>query len=63
MYAIYGVPFTINKKPSHVSIFLPYIHGAIHGSVMGNVKSPTVLEHPRFLGSHMISHDITCAIF
>ena len=24
MYAIYGVTFTINKNPSHVSINLPY---------------------------------------
>ena len=30
MSAIYGVPFTINENPSHVSIFLPYIHGS-HG--------------------------------
>ena len=25
MYAIYGLPFTINKKPIHVSINLPYM--------------------------------------
>ena len=45
MYAKLMVTFTINKNPSHVSIWIPYIHGSVMGHDWGFLLMVAMAKH------------------
>ena len=55
MYAIYGLPFTINRNPSHVSINLPLTYGSVMGRErMLGVKIQRITQASNNLNSNLV---------